>query len=105
MNQVQDDEIDLFELFQTLWDGKWKIILITFSFVLSVSFSQDNAKTPGMETADDKDLKVGDVAPSWALMYAPGKFEFLKNWAEVDTAGAKLRKFMSQPDKLSLIHI
>src|SRR5210317_1593507 len=25
-----DDEIDLFEFFQTLWDGKWKIILITF---------------------------------------------------------------------------
>ena len=25
MNQVQDDEIDLFELFQTLWDGKWLI--------------------------------------------------------------------------------
>ena len=25
MNQVQDDEIDLFELFQTLWDGKWPI--------------------------------------------------------------------------------
>ena len=25
MNQVQDDEIDLFELFQTLWNGKWLI--------------------------------------------------------------------------------
>ena len=25
MNQVQDDEIDFFELFQTLWDGKWLI--------------------------------------------------------------------------------
>ena len=25
MNKVQDDEIDLFELFQTLWDGKWLI--------------------------------------------------------------------------------
>ena len=25
MNQVQDDKIDLFELFQTLWDGKWLI--------------------------------------------------------------------------------
>ena len=80
-----------------------KILLLTFSFVLSLSFAQDNVKTPGMETADDKDLKVGDVAPSWALMYAPGKFEFLKNWAEVDTAGAKLRKFMSQPDKHAVL--
>ena len=25
INQVQDDEIDLFELFQALWDGKWLI--------------------------------------------------------------------------------
>lgn len=25
MNQVQDDQIDLFELFQKLWDGKWLI--------------------------------------------------------------------------------
>ena len=30
MNHAQDDEIDLFELFQTLWDGKWKIIATTF---------------------------------------------------------------------------
>ena len=40
MNQVQDDEIDLFELFQTLWDGKWKIILITFvAAIIGVVFS------------------------------------------------------------------
>jgi len=25
MNQVKDDEIDLFEFFETLWDGKWLI--------------------------------------------------------------------------------
>ena len=25
MNQVQDDEIDLFQFFETLWDGKWLI--------------------------------------------------------------------------------
>ena len=25
-----DDETDLFELFKTLWDGKWKIIATTF---------------------------------------------------------------------------
>ena len=25
-----DNEIDLFEFFETLWDGKWKIILTTF---------------------------------------------------------------------------
>ncbi len=25
VRQTYDDEIDLFELFQTLWDGKWLI--------------------------------------------------------------------------------
>ena len=40
MNQVQDDEIYLFELFQTLWDGKWKIILTTFvAAIIGVVFS------------------------------------------------------------------
>ena len=42
INQVQDDEIDLFELFQTLWDGKWLIsafvaiaVLLGGGFLLS----------------------------------------------------------------------
>jgi hypothetical protein len=41
-NQVQDDEIDLFEFFETLWDGKWLIsafvataVLLGGSFLLS----------------------------------------------------------------------
>lgn len=35
-----DDEIDLFELFKTLWDGKWKIISTTFvAAVIGVVFS------------------------------------------------------------------
>ena len=42
MNQTQDDEIDLFELLQTLWEGKWLItafvaiaILLGGGFLLS----------------------------------------------------------------------
>jgi hypothetical protein len=42
MNQAQDDEIDLFELFQIFWDGKWLIsafvataVLLAGIFVLS----------------------------------------------------------------------
>ena len=31
MNQRQSDEIDLFELFATLWAGKW--IISTFSLI------------------------------------------------------------------------
>ena len=35
-----DDEIDLFEFFETLWDGKWKIILTTFvAALIGVVFS------------------------------------------------------------------
>ena len=35
-----DGEIDLFEIFKTLWDGKWKIIAITFvAAVIAVVFS------------------------------------------------------------------
>ena len=35
-----DDEIDLFELFKTLWDSKWKIIATTFvAAVIGVVFS------------------------------------------------------------------
>ena len=34
-----DDEIDLFEFFETLWDGKWKIIATTFvAAVIGVVF-------------------------------------------------------------------
>lgn len=29
MTQIENDDIDLFELFQTLWDGKWKIVVTT----------------------------------------------------------------------------
>ena len=58
------------------------------------------AVVPG-DTTKDPGLKPGDLAPSWALMYAPGKFEFLKNWTvERDQ---NLRKFMSQPDRYPVV--
>ena len=39
MNQVQDDEIDLFELFQTVWDGKWLIsAFVAIAVLLGVGF-------------------------------------------------------------------
>ena len=44
-----------------------QLLIILFSSLL---FGQDAEKT---------DLEIGDVAPTWALMYAPGKFEFLRN--------------------------
>jgi LPS O-antigen subunit length determinant protein (WzzB/FepE family) len=36
MDKVQDDEIDLLSLFQTIWEGRWKIASIMAIFLLSV---------------------------------------------------------------------
>ena len=60
------------------------------------------------QDAEKTDLEVGDVAPTWALMYAPGKFEFLRNWSEVkidEKTGKekKLRLNVSQPDRHAVV--
>jgi thiol-disulfide isomerase/thioredoxin len=75
--------------------------MLIIGLLVSGVVGQKEAKTPGMGNVDEKDLKVGDTAPSWALMYAPGKFEFLKNWSEED--GKRLRKFTSQPDRHAVL--
>jgi len=79
---------------------KWISILLIST---SLGFTQgvgEVAVVPD-DTTKDPGLKAGDLAPSWALMYAPGKFEFLKNWTvERDK---KLRKFMSQPDRYPVV--
>ena len=80
---------------------KLKIIPILLVFMITIVVAQDVAKTPGMESGDDNDLKVGDIAPSWALMYAPGKFEFLKNWSEEE--GTRLRKLATQPNRHAVL--
>jgi len=53
------------------------------------------------DTTKDPGLKIGDIAPSWALMSGPGKFEFLKTWTE--EKGKRLRKPMSQPDRYVVV--
>ena len=60
------------------------------------------------QDAEKKDLEVGDEAPTWALMYAPGKFEFLRNWSEVKIdpktgKEKKLRLNVSQPDRHAVV--
>jgi len=73
--------------------------LLLFCATLSFGFAQDDLKA---QTAPDPlDLKKDDIAPSFALMYAPGKFEFLKNWSEVE--GKKLRKNVTQPNRHAVI--
>ena len=68
---------------------KLKFFQLFFIFgFLTLGISQEDSKK--QSAVDPLDLKIGDEAPSFALMYAPGKFEFLKNWTEVE--GKKLRK-------------
>lgn len=41
MNQLQDVDIDLFELFQTLWDGKWLIsVFVVLATLIGFGYSQ-----------------------------------------------------------------
>ncbi len=48
--------------------------LLLFCATLSFGFAQDDLKA---QTAPDPlDLKIGDEAPSFALMYAPGNLSF-----------------------------
>ena len=47
-----DDEIDFFELFKTLWDGKWKIISTTFvAALIGVVFSVNKPNSFEVSTA------------------------------------------------------
>ena len=75
--------------------------LIMIGLLLGSVVAQEEAIAPGMEKNDSKDLKPGDIAPSWALMFAPGKFEFLRTWAEEEDK--KLRLIVSQPDRHAVL--
>jgi len=63
----------------------------------AVEEESEVAVVPDADSIPDMILKSGDIAPSWALMYAPAKFEFLKNWTV--ERGSRLRKFKSQPNR------
>ncbi len=79
---------------------KWvSVLFITVTLGIAQAVGEV-AVVPG-DTTKDPGLKPGDLAPSWALMYAPGKFEFLKNWTV--ERNLKLRKFMSQPDRYPVV--
>jgi thiol-disulfide isomerase/thioredoxin len=79
---------------------KWiSVILITVS--LGIAQNESEVSVVPDDTTKDPGLKPGDLAPSWALMYAPGKFEFSKTWTvERDQ---KLRLFMTQPVRHPII--
>lgn len=94
-------------------------LLVSILFIfLTAGFTQDEVavpeevQVPQEETDQAEDevvipqdedpeveslLKVGDIAPTWALMYAPAKFEFLRTWtAEKDQ---RLKRFTTQPER------
>ena len=73
-------------------------IILPLLITLTAGLAQDGevAVIPS-DTTKDPGLKIGDIAPSWALMSGPGKFEFLKTWTE--EKGKKLKKPMTQPDR------
>ena len=79
---------------------KWISVLF---ITTALGIAQDVGEIVALpdDTTKDPGLKPGDLAPSWALMYAPGKFEFLKNWTV--ERNLKLRKFMSQPDRYPVV--
>ena len=79
---------------------KWISVLF---ITTALGIAQDAGEIVAVpdDTTKDPGLKPGDLAPSWALMYAPGKFEFLKNWTV--ERNLKLRKFMSQPDRYPVV--
>ena len=79
---------------------KWVSVLFITTALGIAQDVGEVAVVPG-DTTKDPGLKPGDLAPSWALMYAPGKFEFLKNWTV--ERNLKLRKFMSQPDRYPVV--
>jgi cytochrome c biogenesis protein CcmG/thiol:disulfide interchange protein DsbE len=74
------------------------IFKIFFLCALSMGYSKDGeiAVIPE-DDSKDPGLKIGDIAPSWALMSGPGKFEFLKTWTE--EKGKRLKKPTTQPDR------
>ncbi len=78
---------------------KFSFFQLWIALSLTTGFAQNDLKE---QTAPDPlDLKIGDEAPSFALMYEPGKFEFLKNWSEVE--GKKLRKNVTQPNRYAVV--
>ena len=74
-----------------------KRLLVILIFSTIVLGQESKVAVVPDDTTTDPGLKIGDIAPSWALMSGPGKFEFLKNWTEVK--GTRLRKPVTQPNR------
>ena len=44
-SQIDNDEINLIELMQTVWEGKWKIaVVVVISFIAAISYQSTKTK-------------------------------------------------------------
>ena len=78
------------------------LILIVLGLTTLV-FAQEEAINEAMEKDDSKDLKVGQIAPKWALKTDPVKvkFEFLRKWTV--RKDERLLRPQSQPDRHAVL--
>lgn len=74
-----DDEIDLVELFQTLWEGKWKIAAVVALSVLSVFGYQTIQPQPNFEASTEIKPITSVVAEMYSQSNALGFFEVTPN--------------------------
>lgn len=75
-----------------------RITLLGWFLLLGNMWAQEEEVTVPDQNGDSAAVvQVGDIAPSWAMMYAPAKFEFLKNWSI--ERGERLRLSTTQPDR------
>ena len=80
MNDVNPDyEIDLLQLIETVWDGKWKIMAITLACVSGVLGFQVLRQSPSfVATTEIKPILVGD-AEDYRQSNALGFFAVYRN--------------------------
>ena len=82
-------------------DNILKSSAMTFVLLFSFILAQD------ANSAEKEELEAGDIAPSFVAPYhlkagdKTVKFEFLKNWSEVEDKN--LRKFVTQPDRHAVL--
>jgi LPS O-antigen subunit length determinant protein (WzzB/FepE family) len=68
MNEtLPSDEIDLLQLIETIWDGKWRIIAITAACVAGVFAFQAISPTPNFVATTE----VKPISSKEADQYAP----------------------------------
>jgi LPS O-antigen subunit length determinant protein (WzzB/FepE family) len=92
MNEtLPSDEIDLLQLIETIWDGKWKIIAITAACVLGVLGFQDLGPAPSfVATTEIKPILAGD-AEAYRQSNALGFFAVYRDIESRDQAQLSAR--------------